>query len=48
MSEPRPPQPPPEQPYQLPGTEPAWEPDTLPEHPLRAQNVPALIPKVIA
>lgn len=39
--------PPPEEPYQLPGTQPAWEPSTLPEHPLRAQDAPALIPKII-
>lgn len=38
-----------EQPEQdLPGTVPALEPDTLPNHPLRAQDVPALLPKEIA
>lgn len=36
-----------EQPYELPGTEPALEPGTLPEHPLRAQDCAALIPKEI-
>ena len=41
------PQPPPEQPYSLPGTQPAWEPSTLPQHPLRATDVPALLPKMI-
>ena len=39
---------PPEEPYELPGTEPALEPETLPEHPLRALDVPALLPKDIA
>ncbi len=43
----QPPEPPPEEPYDLPGTEPAYEPATLPEHPLRAQDVPALLPKDI-
>ena len=42
------PTPPPEQPYQLPGTQPAWEPDTLPEKPLTAKAAAALIPKVIS
>lgn len=31
----------------LPGTVPALEPDTLPEHPLRAEDVTALLPKEI-
>jgi hypothetical protein len=43
----QPPEPPPEEPYTLPDTEPAWEPATLPEHPLRAQDVTALLPKDI-
>lgn len=29
-------------------TVPALEPDTLPNHPLRASDVPALLPKEIA
>jgi hypothetical protein len=32
----------------LPGTVPALEPSTEPDHPLRALDVPALLPKVIA
>ncbi len=39
---------PPEEPYELPGTEPALEPGTLPEHPLRAEDCQALLAKVIA
>lgn len=39
-------EPPPEEPYQIPGTEPAWEPATLP-HPMRAQDAEPLIPKEI-
>lgn len=31
----------------LPGTTPALEPDTLPERPLRAKDVPGLIEKEI-
>lgn len=34
-----------EQPPELPTV--ALEPDTLPEHPLRAQDCPALLPKEI-
>ena len=37
-----------EEPYQLPGTEPALEPGTLPEQPLTAAKAAALIPKEIA
>jgi hypothetical protein len=48
VSEPAEPTLPPEEPYELPGTEPALEPATLPEHPLRALDVPALLPKDIA
>ena len=40
-------QPPPEEPYEIPGTEPAWEPATLPDTPLTSSKVQALIPKVI-
>jgi hypothetical protein len=36
-----------EEPYQLPGTEAAAEPQSLIDHPLMAQDVPALIPKLI-
>lgn len=44
-----PPDPPPEDPPQWPppGEGAALEPDTLPEHPLRAQDVGALLPKEI-
>jgi len=45
MSEP---QPPPEQPYSLPGTEPAWEPDTLPNRPLTAKDASPFVPKIIS
>ena len=45
MSEP---QPPPEQPYQLEGTEPAWEPDTLPNRPLTAAGAAPFVPKIIS
>lgn len=40
-------EPPPEQPYSLPGTEPAWEPSTLPEQPLTAARASALLSKEI-
>lgn len=40
-------EPPPEQPYEIPGTEPAWEPDTLPGQPLTAAKAAALLAKVI-
>lgn len=36
-----------EQPDELPGTVPALEPDTLPNHPLRAKDAEALLPKEI-
>lgn len=42
------PQPPPEQPYQLPGTEPAWEPSTLPDWPMTAVQASPFIRKVVA
>ena len=48
MSTPPDPEPPPEQPYELPGTSAAWEPDTLPEHPLRAEDCLPLCGKDIA
>jgi hypothetical protein len=48
VSEPQPAQPPPEEPYQLPGTVPAWEPDTLPEHAMTAKDAAPLVPNVIA
>lgn len=41
-------QPPPEEPYTLPGTVPAWEPETLPDRPMTAQDAEPLIAKVIA
>jgi hypothetical protein len=40
-------QPPPEQPYQIPGTQPAWEPATLPNGPVTAADVSCFLPKVI-
>lgn len=43
MSDPQPPA----DPQPLPGTTPALEPDTLPEHPLRAHDVAALLGKEI-
>ncbi len=46
MSE-QPPEPPPEEPYQIPGTHPAWEPDTLPNQPMKAKDVTPFIPKVV-
>jgi hypothetical protein len=39
---------PPEEPYQLPGTTPALEPDTIEDHPMRASDAEALLAKVIA
>lgn len=47
MTEPPEPEPPPEQPYSLDGTEPAFEPGTLPEQPLTAAKAAVFIPKVI-
>jgi hypothetical protein len=41
------PEPPPEEPYELPGTQPAWEPADLPNHPLTAADAAPLIPKEI-
>jgi hypothetical protein len=43
----QPDEPPPNVDDDLPGTEPAWEPATLVNHPLRAQDVAALLPKDI-
>jgi hypothetical protein len=37
-----------EEPYQLPDTQPALEPATEPEHPLRAEDAEALLAKDIA
>ncbi len=37
-----------EEPYELPGTDPALEPGTLPEQPLTAAKAEPLIPKIIA
>lgn len=48
MTQPPEPEPPPEEPYQLPGTEPAWEPDTLPEQPLKASGAACFVSKLIA
>jgi hypothetical protein len=45
MSEP---QPPPEGPYEIPGTEPAWEPSTLPGRPLTADAASCFVPKIIS
>jgi hypothetical protein len=45
MSEPAPP---PEQPYQIPGTQPAWEPSNLPNWPLTAAAAAPFLAKVIA
>lgn len=39
--------PPPEEPYEIEGTEPAWEPGTLPDHPMRAEDAQPLLSKVI-
>ena len=41
-------QPPPEQPYELPDTEPAWEPSTLPDTPLTAAQAAPFVPKIIS
>jgi len=40
-------QPPGEEPYEIPGTQPAWEPATLPGHPLRVEDCEALVPKIV-
>lgn len=40
-------EPPPEEPYELPGTEPAWEPETLPGRPLTAKDAAPFVPKAI-
>ena len=40
-------EPPPEQPYELPGTEPAWEPSTLPDRALTAAAASVFVPKII-
>jgi hypothetical protein len=41
-------QPPPEEPYELEGTEPAWEPATLPDRPLTAKDAMPFVMKVIS
>jgi hypothetical protein len=41
-------EPPPEQPYEMPGTEPAWEPSTLPNRPLTAAEAMPFVPKIIS
>lgn len=41
-------EPPPEQPYELPGTEPAWEPSTLPNRPLTAADAMPFVSKIIS
>lgn len=41
-------EPPPEEPYELEGTEPAWEPSTLPGWPLTAAEAAPFVRKVIA
>jgi hypothetical protein len=41
-------QPPPEEPYQIEGTEPAWEPATLPNRPLTAADAAPFVPKIIS
>jgi hypothetical protein len=38
---------PPEEPYEIPGTVPAWEPETLPPHGLTAELAAPLIPKQV-
>ena len=40
-------EPPPEEPYELPGTEPAWEPSTLPNQPLTAARASVFVAKEI-
>jgi len=40
-------EPPPEEPYELEGTEPAWEPSTLPGRPLTAADAAPFVPKII-
>jgi hypothetical protein len=41
-------EPPPEQPYELPGTQPAWEPATLPDRPLTAAAAACFVPKIVS
>jgi len=41
-------QPPPEEPYELPGTEAAWEPSTLPDRPLTAAAASCFVEKIIS
>jgi hypothetical protein len=41
-------EPPAEEPYSLPGTEPALEPDTLPDRPLTAAGAACFVPKIIS
>jgi hypothetical protein len=42
-----PPEPPPDPPWPPPGEVAALEPDTVPNYPLRAEDVAALLPKEI-
>jgi hypothetical protein len=41
-------EPPPEEPYELPGTEPAWEPETLPNRGLTAAGAMPFVSKIIS
>ena len=41
-------EPPPEQPYELPDTEPAWEPSTLPDRPLTAVGAAPFVSKIVS
>ena len=41
-------EPPPEEPYQIEGTEPAWEPSTLPDRPLTATGASCFVEKIIS
>jgi hypothetical protein len=41
-------EPPPEEPYELPGTEPAFEPEALPNRGLTATGASCFVPKIIS
>jgi len=41
-------EPPPEEPYQIEGTEPAFEPSTLPNRPLTAAGAMPFVSKIIS
>lgn len=41
-------EPPPEEPCELPGTDPAWEPGTLPNRGLTAAGAACFVPKIIS